>query len=319
MSQLALFEGSHLPRTAAREALERGELGEAGVQLARRSTAPAEAADAARLERIASALRAPGDDAVTAVHAAFASALATGEPRGFLSNAEWFRLYAQRMAGTLAADPVRQFRGWRGAHFTLAAGDVEAARRAAASIVESLPPGPPWIEAAQLEFEIGGDASALGWIHAACLGSSVELDPDPPALEVCGVPALDAAPSLPALPGPVGELFHAVRELDEFEEFDDLPGPRTRWVAVLGEIDRVLGPMESRGEQAEGDGGQGPGGDPPREFLEALRAARRSRERDGARSAGRCSDRELRARRRMRRVSPALLERYLRSLDRSLF
>jgi hypothetical protein len=53
-------------------------------------------------------------------------------------------------------------------------------------------------------------------------------------------------------------------------------------------------------------------------FLAALRAARRSRERDRARGPERCSDRELRARRRMQRLAPALLARYVAGLGASL-
>jgi hypothetical protein len=59
--------------------------------------------------------------------------------------------------------------------------------------------------------------------------------------------------------------------------------------------------------------------DTARAFLEALRAARCSRERDGARGPERCSDRELRARRRMQRLAPALLTRYMRGLAGALF
>jgi len=47
-AQLALFEGSHVPRTAAREALWRGDLGEARAHLAPMSGATEEGADAAR-------------------------------------------------------------------------------------------------------------------------------------------------------------------------------------------------------------------------------------------------------------------------------
>ena len=40
MAQLALFEGSHLPRTAAREALSQGDLVEAHAQLERILASP---------------------------------------------------------------------------------------------------------------------------------------------------------------------------------------------------------------------------------------------------------------------------------------
>ena len=102
MAQLTLFEGSHLPRSAAREALSRGDLVEAHVQLERLAGATEEAVDAARLERITSTLRAADENPVGTVHAAFVSALARVEPRGFLSDAEWFGLYAQRVARALA-------------------------------------------------------------------------------------------------------------------------------------------------------------------------------------------------------------------------
>ena len=91
MPQLALFEGSHVPRTAAREALRRGELGEARAHLAPMARATEEGADAVRLDRITAALRAPSADPLAALHAGFASALAIGAPRGFLSAEEWFR------------------------------------------------------------------------------------------------------------------------------------------------------------------------------------------------------------------------------------
>lgn len=311
MAQLALFEGSHLPRTAARDALSRGEFGEARAQLARLSDATEEAADAARLERITSALRAPSEDPVGTVHDAFISALARAGCRGFLSDAEWFRFYAQRMADALEAEPGRRFRGWLGAHFAFVGGEKDAARRTARRIVESLPPGSAWIEAARLAFELGEAAKAREWIHTACLDSPVDLAPQPPALGLCEVPALDAAPPLPLLPAPVEDAFEAARALD------DLPGPWTRWVAVVGEIDNALAPVDpSNGEPLDALANDG---DAARAFLAALRAARRSRERDGACGPDRCSDRELRARRRMQRLAPTLLGRYLRGLRGSLF
>ena len=310
MPQLGLFEGAHLPRTAARDALARGDLELARTKLAGLAEATEEAADAARLARIASELRAPADDPVAAAHAAFASALDAGQPRGFLSDAEWFQLYAQRIAGALAAEPARPFRGWLAAHFALASGDAEAAWRAAERIVEILAPGPAWIEAARLAFALVRDSSARGWVHAACLDSPCELAPDPPALERCGIRALDAAPPPPPLPAPVEALFETVQGLD------DLPAPRTRWVAVISEIDRVLAPEGPSVDEPAA--GERPDADAPRAFLAALRAARRSRERDGARPGDRCSDRELRARRRMQRLAPALLDRYLEGLRASL-
>jgi hypothetical protein len=248
MAQLTLFEGSHLPRTAAREALARGDLDGAHAQLERLADATEEAVDAARLEQITSTLRATSGNPVEIVHEGFSSALARAEPRGFLSDAEWFDLYAQRVAGALDTEPGRRFRAWLEAHFAFAAGDREGARRAVMRIVESQPPGPAWIEAARVAFEIGEAALAAEWVHAACLGSPVELSAAPPALEPCGVSALDAAPPLPPLPAPVQDLFDAVRALE------DLPGPRTRWVAVVGEIDRVLAPR-SQGEGGPADAG----------------------------------------------------------------
>ncbi len=310
MPQLALFEGSHVPRTAAREALGRGALGEACAHLAQMSGATEEGADAARLERISSALRAASADPLAALHAGFASALAIVEPRGFLAAEEWFRLYAQRIAHELAADPARRFRGWLGLHFAFAAGEPEAVRDSARRIVEVVPPGPAWVEASRLAFAAGDSTRAREWLHAACLDSAIELAPERPVLERSSVFALDAAPALPPLPATVEDLFAGVRD------FDGLPGPRTRWVAVVGEIDRVLAPADPGGAEPLQD--PAPSKDPARAFLAALRAARRSRERDGARSPDRCSDRELRARRRMQRIAPALLERYLRGLGGAL-
>jgi len=333
LNQLALFEGPHVPRRAAREALLRGDFDTARARLAGLADAPEEAADAARLERIAAALGGASDPAVAA-HDAFASALAAGGAPGFLADADWARAYARRLAEALAGAPGRRFRGWGGAHFAFALAtadrggkEADAARRAAEQLAETQAAGPSWLEAARLAFALGEPVRAQGWIHAACLASPVDLVPEPPALEPCGVPALDALPPLPALPAPVEDAFDAARTLE------GLPGPRWRWVAVIGEIDRALVPAS---EATEGDrrsagvsddrnaaGVEGVGAaddaDPPRAFLAALRAARRSRERDRHRSPERCSDRELRARRRMQRIAPALLERYLRSLRGELF
>jgi hypothetical protein len=309
MPQLALFEGDHVPLTAAREALARGELDEASAQLAR--LGGAEAVDAARLERISSALRESSEDPVGTIHTAFVSALGTGGPDGILSDAEWFHLYAQRMARALHAEPARGVRGWLAAHFAWAAGEDAMALRASIRIVESTPSGQAWIEAARFAFHLDDTANGQAWIHAVCIDSPVELSTRPPALERCGVSALDAAPLPPPLPAPIEDLFEAARRLDA------LPGPRVRWVTVVGEMDRILVPApphdEDPGEAAA------PDTDSVRAFLAALRAARRSRERDGARGAARCSDRELRARRRMQRIAPDLLTRYLHGLGGSLF
>ena len=318
LAQLALFEGPHVPRMAAREALSRGDLRAAHTQLAGRAGAKEEAADATRLARIDSALRAAGGDSVEAVHAAFASALAAAEPRGFLSGAEWFGLYAQRVADALDAEPGRSFRGWLGADFAFAAGEPDAARRAVARIIEVVPPGSAWIAAARLAFALGEAANASEWIHTACLDGPVapaDLVAEPPALERCGAPALDAAPPLPPLPAPVEDVFDAARALD------GLPGSWTRWAAVVGEIDRVLAPPspDDAAPSARAEDGRSDGDDPARAFLAALRAARRSRERDRPHSSGSCSDRELRARRRMQRIAPDLLARYLRGLGGVLF
>lgn len=311
MAQLALFEGSHVPRTAAREALSRGALDEARAQLVGLAHATEEAADATRLGRITSSLEARSEDPIAMVHDAFISAFANEEPRGFLSDEEWFRSYAQRMACALDAEPGRRFRGWLGVHFAFGSGERDATRRTAGRIVETLPPGSAWIEAARLAFELGEAAKAREWLHAACLESPIDLAPEPPALEPCGVPALDAGPPLPPFPAPVDHLFEVARAME------DLSAPRTQWVAVVGEIDRVLAPENSSdGKSLEVLASDG---DMPRAFLRALRAARHSRERDGARGPHRCSDRELRARRRMKRLAPALFQRYLRGLAGSLF
>ena len=310
MKQLALFEGSHLPRTDALEALWHGELARAHAQLARLPEATPEAADADRLQRIMSALRAPGEDPVETAHEAFVSALAEVEPRGFVSDAAWFRLYAQHMAGALETEPERRFRSWLGAHFAFASDEVAAAQGAAKRIVESLPPGQAWIEAGRLAFALGDEVEARKWIQTACLDSPSELASETPVVELCEVPALDATPLLPSLPAPLEDAFDAARELS------DLPGPWTRWVAVVGEIDNSLAPVdlsEDKPHEARADVE-----DPARAFLAALRAARRSRERDAIRGPNHCSDRELRARKRMQRLAPALLERYVQRLSGSL-
>ncbi len=315
LAQLALFEGTHLPRSAAREALARADLDGARAELARAAGAPEESADAARLARIGTALAGAGADAVAASHEAFRAAFTATSARGFLAEAEWFHVYARCVSRALEAEPGRRFRGWLGAHYAFAAGDSDAARRASARIAASASPGAAWLEAARLAFALGDAAEARTWLHAACLESGTEIAPAAPALEPCGVPALDAPPPLPALPAPVEDAFDAARALE------DLPGPWTRWAAVVGEIDRVLGPASAReGETQAVDASSeaDTADDPPRAFLAALRAARRSRERDHTRGAEHCSDRELRARRRMQRVSPALLARYVHRLDGEL-
>ncbi len=308
MAQLALFEGPHVPRTAALEAVSRGEFAAAHDQLVGLADAKPEAADAIRLARLGSALQTTGPDRAAAVHAAFAAALASIEPPGFISPAEWFRSYARHMAIALDAEPTRCYRAWLGAHFAFAAGEADEARRIARRIVETQPPGPAWIEAARLEFELGEPATASSWIHAACLGGAANLAPTAPVIVNCGVSVLDSPPPLPPLPAEVEELFEDVRALD------DLPDASTRWVAVVGEIDRILAP---RG-QGEAMTQYAPDGDPVLAFLAALRAARRSRERDRARGPEHCSDRELRARRRMQRLVPSLFDRYLRGASESL-
>jgi len=310
MPQLALFEGSHVPRTAAVQALSRGDLHGAHAQLARLADAAEEAADAARLARSWPRLHPEGGDPVETVQEVFAEAFAERGSPGFLSDSDWFGVYARRVADALDAEPQRPFRGWLGAHFAFAAGETDRARRAAGRIAGSPPAGPAWAEAARLAFALDEATKAREWLHAASLDSPTELAAEPPALAPCGVPALDAAPPLPAFPAPVEDVFDAARALE------GLPGPSTRWVAVVGEIDRVLAPPNA-GEPglAEEPAHEH---DPPRAFLAALRAARRSRERDRDRSPRHCSDRELRARRRMKRLAPALLDRYLHGLGAAL-
>lgn len=309
MTQLALFEGPHVPRTAAREAVSRGDFAAAQEQLAGLADAKPEAADAIRLGRLDSALQRTGRDPAATVHAAFEAALSsTGRP-GFLSSAEWFRSYARQMATALTAEPNRRYRGWLGAHFAFAAGELDEARRIACRITETQPPGPAWVEAARIEFELGDPANARSWIQAACLGSAMDLDLTAPTIENCGVSVLDEPPTLPSLPAAVEDLFDVVRESD------DLPAASTRWVAVVGEIDRVLAPLNA----GEATTHPGPDGDPVLAFLAALRAARRSRERDHPRGPEHCSDRELRARRQMQRLAPSLLDRYVHGTSESLF
>ncbi|MBW1884152.1 MAG: hypothetical protein JRJ58_11520 [Deltaproteobacteria bacterium] len=307
MSQLNLFEGSHIPSTAAREALRRGELDEARAQLGLLGDDGPEAVDAVRIERVLSGLSAGHENSIASVHSAFASAFSESEARGLLSDGEWFVVYARLVAQGLGVDPGRRFRGWLGADFAFAVGEPEAALRAASQIVEKLPPGPAWIAASRIEFALGRAESARKWIQSVCLDTSTELDPEPPALESSGVPSLDAAPPLPPLPSTIQDLFEAM------DEIEGLPGARAPWVAVVGEIDRIFGPID-----ADPEASTARELDPAREFLVALRAARHSRERDGSRRADRCSDRELRARKRMQRLAPALLERYMRGLRGSL-
>jgi hypothetical protein len=307
MSQLTLFEGSHIPRNAAREALERGDLDEARAQFGLLGDGGPEALDAARIGRVLSGLGAAQEDPIAAIHGAFSSAFSADEARGVLADAEWFVVYARRVGAALGIDPGRRFRGWLGPDFDFAAGEEEAALRNARQIVEKLPSGSEWICASRVEFALGSPESARRWIQSACLDASTQLDPSPPALESTGVPALDAAPPLPPLPDPIQSLFEAV------EEFEGLPGSRAPWVVVMGEIDRVFGPIEEGPETTSAREAH-----PALEFLAALRAARSSRERDGGRRSDRCSDRELRSRKRMQRLAPGLFEHYMQSLGGSL-
>ena len=308
MSQLTLFEGTHIPCTAAREALRRGDLDEARKQLGSLADDGPEALDAGRIERVISGLVGSHEDLVVAAHDAFAVALSDRAGRGLLSDAEWFAVYARLVAQRLGSDPGRRFRGWLGADFASAGDEKDAASHAASQIIETLPPGPAWLAASRIEFALGPAETARRWIQSACLHTSIVVGPDPPVLESVGVHSLDEAPPLPPLPGPIQNLFESVDELD------GLPGARAPWVAVVGEIDRIFVPLDAGSESTS----SAPESDPAREFLEALRAARLSRERDGARRADRCSDRELRARKRMQRLAPALLERYMQSLEGSL-
>ena len=310
MSQLSLFEGSHLPRTAAREALAHGDLGGALRRLEASAEGTEEAADAGRLARIEKALQAGGDEPVGLLHDAFVSGLAEGGPGGFLSDSEWFAVYARHVARALDADPGRLFRGWCAAHYSFASGERDAAHRAADRIVECVPVGPAWLEAARLAFELGDGLEGGRRVHAACLEGSVQIVTAAPQLEPCNVPMLDAAPELPTLPVTIEELFDTVRSLE------GIPEPGTRWVAVVGEIDRLLGPLDATREASTET--PATDDDKPRAFLIALRAARRSRERDRNRGSEHCSDRELRARRHMQRLAPVLLERYLHELRGSL-
>lgn len=333
MAQLALFQGAHLPRVAAREALVRGDLAEAHRQLGRVSGGTDEAVETARLGRIIEGLGDPADRSVGTVHEAFAQALSEVPRGGFLTDGEWFAVYARHLATALMAHedaPDRRFRGWLGAHFSYAVGEGEWTRRALRRILEGVGPGPSWIAAARIGFALG-EAEAGQWIRSACLDCPVECVETPPELEPCGVPTLDAARPIPALPAPIEDLFETARALE------DLPGPWTRWVAVVGEIDGVLrspasAPAPDTDTDAEADrpaseaSQASPTADPSepsggedvvRDFLAALRAAQRSRARDRSRDAGRCSDRELRARRRMQRIAPELLARYVSGLARA--
>jgi hypothetical protein len=238
MEQLALFEGSHLPRTAAREALSRGNIGEARAQLERMGGAREEAADAARLERILSALVAASETNARDVHDAFASALAGAEPRGFLSDGEWFALYAQRVASALDAEPGKCFRGWLGAHFAFAARDWRArphgSSRASSGIMQA--------EAARRAFELG-EVEGGEW-------------PTPPAREPCrfrrSAPALERQAL--ALDAPLAPPFPP-RSRISTQRARDLPGPG-RAGSCPGRLTASPPPEPGRGGQRRmADGG----------------------------------------------------------------
>jgi hypothetical protein len=309
--QLDLFTGGHIPLTAARQAIARGDLLGAAGQLSR-SPRTEEAEDGRRLEGVARALHDPivaADPA--AVHARFEAALAPAHDtkREGLGAREWQSLYAAALARALGSTS-RTFRGWLGLHFAWVGGDARAAVDPASALVSTMPPGPAWLEAARIAFVSKQRDAGREWLAQACLASDAELAPTPPELAPCGVAVLDRLPALPELPARVLELFVAVRGLD-------LAPPLTRWVAVLGEMEGELGPRlgseggplddpDERGDTEHVDG--------PTEFVAALRAARRSRARDRSRGSDQCSDRELRARRRMQRIAPTLLPRYLATL-----
>jgi hypothetical protein len=312
MQQLKLFEGEHVPLTMARQALARGDVEGAGHAL-RRGAGDAEALDAARLEALGVDLHGSTAPSPNAVHASVVRVLGAFTGEGCLGRKEWFELYARLLHRAFTGLPGRRFRGWLGAHFAWAVGDAESALDLARALVATEAAGPEWLEAARIAFAAGRLGEGKEWLRRACLGAPVELRLEAPPLEPCGLFALDGAPQLPDFPEAIQNLWSVAAALD-------LHGALTPWIAVLGEIDRVFAPAE-RSDAQESSAVDDNDLDVewgPHAFLSALRAARRARARDGARRPDLCSDRELRARRRMQRISPPLLARYLHGLTTSL-
>jgi hypothetical protein len=194
-------------------------------------------------------------------------------------------------------------------------------------------PGPVWLVSARIACAAGRRAEGKEWLRRACLEAPIELRPEAAPLQRCGLPPLEAAPDPPGLPKPIQALWGAAESLE-------LEPPIAPWAAVIGEIDGLLAPAPANldpAADAESSGGwpsaaarstagaasdtdapEPPAKSAPDAFLAALRAARHARLRDGARRPDLCSDRELRARRRMQRIAPRLLTRYLHRLAGSL-
>jgi len=322
--QLDLFSGEHVPLLRYHVALDRGELRGARAALAEaalRVAEPAMSRALAMLEAELARARGTGDRAA-AVHDAFVAALAeVGFVRagaGAPARRDWFRLYAAHVAEALTPTPARRFRGWCSLHFDLAAGRPEAALRSAECLTRACREGWAWLEAARAAHAAGDGDRTRRLAVVACLVANEELVPDPPVLRRVFESALDAPDLLvPRLPDAIEELWSDARWLE-------LATPAAAWVPALGVLADLFPPALLRSDEVREASGFDPDAAPPpseppgRAFLRALLAARDAHAREAALRSGACGDTELRARARMRALSPELLARYLESLGGAL-
>jgi len=318
--QLPLFHGPHLPLTRARAAIESGDLRGAHEALANACACEGSEEGPQRLSILERLLFPGGVASLDEVHSAFTKVLqANADPeaeRDPIPPSDWFRLYAAHMARALAATPEQRSRGWFALHFELAAGRPRAALEAARRLVAGAPNPCSWLEAARAAHACGESALDRRWILLACLSSRDALLPDPPRLAPIDIDPLDApAFVLPELPHPVVELWRDAIDLR-------LPSPASAWVPVIGLIDGHFALSDLRVPEitracALDDEAVGPEEPPSHAFLRATLAAREARASEKPAALG-CGTAELRARAAMKRIAPALFERYMRRLGLGL-
>jgi hypothetical protein len=207
-------------------ALDRGDLGGARAALREASLRDAGASLAAALDALDARLSlartgsvaADAAQASEAVHEAFEAALAAGAPHADgVGPRDGFRLYAAHIAEALSPEPGLSFRGWCALHFELAAGRVEAARRAAQRLVDSCK-----------------------------TVSEGPLVREPPVLRAVAEAALnEPLPLLPGLPPELEDLWSEAESLD-------LAGPPWEWVPALGALAGVFPLVLLRSAAASG-------------------------------------------------------------------
>jgi hypothetical protein len=242
------------------------------------------------------------------VHEAFESALeGATEPRTAIPRRVWLRLYAHHVAAALAPEPARRFRGWCGLHYALAAGERPDAERLLTGCEEPW----AWLEAARAAWAADEAERAARWLVVACLRAEDGIPPDPPRIEPSRVAALNPpADTVPRLPDAVADLWTEAERLE-------LPGPASPWVPALLVIDGLLPPSllgwaaDLAGSGFDPDGPTPADEGPARQFLRALLQARAARSAAQPAGPGGYGEAELAARRRMKRLAPALLARYL--------